>query len=217
MKRPRCLDLFCGAGGAAMGLWRAGFDVVGVDIKPQKRYPLPFVQGDALRPPFRLEDFDLVWASPPCQHYTALRAVNPGLKTWHSIPPTRAMLRSARLSVIENVVGAPIRADVKLCGEMFGLQTYRHRLFEVHGFHVLQQPHPRHRVPHCTKKRRHSFDSGLFISVTGNVGNYLGPRCLGIDWMNGDELSQSDGRGPAMNAGRACEQTRGRRNGGRKP
>jgi DNA (cytosine-5)-methyltransferase 1 len=192
VRRPRCLDLFCGAGGAAMGLYRAGFDVVGIDIKKQPRYPFPFIQADALRPPVRLEDFDLVWASPPCQHYTALRAVHPEMISWDSIPPTRDMLKaSGKAYVIENVVGAPIRADLTLCGEMFGLQTYRHRLFEIEGFYAMQQPHPRHRIPHCTRKRRRSFDAGLFISVTGNVGSYLGPKCLGIDWMTGEELSQS--------------------------
>jgi DNA (cytosine-5)-methyltransferase 1 len=188
--RPRAIDLFCGAGGAAMGLHRAGFDVTGIDIKPQPRYPFRFIRADALKPPVRLADFDLIWASPPCQHYSALKSRTKG-ETWDSIPATRSLLKqSGTHYIIENVLGSPLRRDAVLCGEMFGLQTYRHRIFEC-SFLVMQQPHPRHRIPHCTLKRRRSFDSGLFISVTGNVGSYVGPKCLGIDWMTGEELSQS--------------------------
>lgn len=140
--RPLLLDLFCGAGGAAMGYHRAGFDVVGVDIDPQPNYPFRFVQADALAPPFNLSDFDVIHASPPCQRFTALKTMwnHRGEDHPDLLEPTRNMLRSSgRLWVIENVPGAPLRAPIRLCGSSFGLgveaydgwrQLRRHRLFE---------------------------------------------------------------------------------------
>src|SRR6266851_1425623 len=112
--RPRALDLFCCAGGTTKGLQRAGFHVTGVDIKRQPRYcGDAFVQADALRPPFDLSSFDFIWASPPCQRFSA------GLQKWGEeyrskypdhIDGVRRMLgESGRATVIENVVGAPLR------------------------------------------------------------------------------------------------------------
>ena len=77
----RALDLFCGAGGASKGLMDAGFDVIGVDLAPQKHYPGAFIQVDVLKLPVMfLQMFDLVWASPPCQAHTQLKSL-PGAKT----------------------------------------------------------------------------------------------------------------------------------------
>jgi len=127
------LDLFCGAGGVSTGLHRAGFEVIGVDIKPQPHYPFAFVQADALRPPFDLTRFDFIWASPPCEHFTLsnnrdVRNLHPDL-----IEPVRLLLAaSGRLTCIENVPMAPIRPDVVLDGTMFpGLRVIRRRHFEV--------------------------------------------------------------------------------------
>lgn len=139
MSRPRLLDLFCCAGGAAMGYHQAGFEVVGVDINPQPRYPFAFVQADVMALDHRfLRFFDAVHASPPCQFATELRHA-PGTKEHPNlIPATRRLLRSAGLPyVIENVDGARghLVDPVLLCGSMFGLgvagyQLQRHRWFE---------------------------------------------------------------------------------------
>lgn len=138
MNRPRLLDLYCGGGGAAVGYHRAGFDVTGVDINPQGNFPFEFIQADALAlEPAFLASFDAIHASPPCQAYTR-KAADWGRKRNHWIEhpdlvaPTRAMLEaSGRPYVIENVPGAPIRADLVLCGTMFGLRIIKHRCFEL--------------------------------------------------------------------------------------
>lgn len=130
----RLLDLFCGAGGAAMGYMDAGFHVTGVDIEPQPHYiGHHFIQADALQPPVRLEDFDLIHASPPCQAYSAGARMRNGAAKDHPrlVEPTQAMLDSVdRPYVIENVPAAPLRNPVRLCGSAFGLLVRRHRHFE---------------------------------------------------------------------------------------
>ena len=116
----RLLDLFCGAGGAAMGYHRAGFDeIVGIDIVPQPNYPFTFVQGDALVPPIDLDAFDLIHASPPCQAYSIANRLGHMDATRYPrfIEPTRALL-AGRVSVIENVEGAPLVEPYTLCGSM---------------------------------------------------------------------------------------------------
>ena len=142
----RLLDLFCGAGGAAMGYSRAGFtEIVGVDTRPQPHYPFTFVQADAMTYP--LDGFDAIHASPPCQAFTALKSM------WNSkvhadlLTPTRERLQASGIPyVIENVAGAPMQGPyVILCGTMFGLGTgtaelRRHRLFELGGFYALTPP-----------------------------------------------------------------------------
>ncbi len=142
MKKPRIVDLFCGAGGAAMGLHRAGFDVVGFDNKPQPNYPFEFVMADWTDAP--VEEFDGVWASPPCQRYSTAtdprcKADNPDL-----VPDVQAVLRyRARSYVIENVPGSPLRTTLTLCGLSFGLRLLRHRHFET-SFICLAPAHKSH-------------------------------------------------------------------------
>ena len=150
-ERPRLLDLFCCAGGAGAGYSRAGFEVVGIDIKPQPRYPLPFIQADALAlDPKFVALFDAVHASPPCQSYSDLAKRNRNADAWpRLLDPVRDMLiRSGLPYIIENVEGAPLRDPVMLCGTMFkGLRVIRHRLFET-NFPLLTPPHGKHPICH---------------------------------------------------------------------
>jgi DNA (cytosine-5)-methyltransferase 1 len=136
--KPRLLDLFCGAGGAAVGYHRAGFDVVGVDINPQPLYPFEFIQADALdllanpvKYAIWFGNFAAVHASPPCQAYSVAtrdKSVHADL-----VGPVRELLveRSGLPYVIENVPGAPLRDPVTICGSSLGLRVRRHRLFET--------------------------------------------------------------------------------------
>lgn len=191
MTRPRLLDLFCGAGGAGVGYHRAGFDVVGVDINPQPRYPFEFHQADAMT--FPLDGFDAVHASPPCQRYTALGTREDLSHHPDLVAATRFGLAVfAGPWVIENVVGAPLRADLTLCAAAFGLRSYRHRIFESNA-RLVQPPHPPHRVRvnRRGENRREHWARGGFVTITGDIGSYVGPEAMGIDWMTGAELSQA--------------------------
>lgn len=201
MSKPLLLDLFCGAGGCSEGYRRAGFDVVGVDINPQPRYPFEFIQTDAInylrhlsRPNGLVAEFAAIHASPPCQDHSPLRSVAGEHGTGWMLDATRQLLSTLEVpTVIENVMGAEMRRDVVLCADRhFGLRTVRHRQFEIEGFAVSQPFHPKgHSAPTSTKKRRACWDAGMLISVTGDIGTTIGRAALGIDWMNGNELSQA--------------------------
>lgn len=188
-QKPRLLDLFCGAGGAGMGYYRAGFDVVGVDIKPQPRYPFEFVQADAMTYP--LEGFRFIHASPPCQSYAITNNIwkkKPGHYP-DLVAATRDRLRASGATyVIENVPGAPLIAPIVLCGEMFGLRVIRHRLFESNVM-ILQPGHQKH-------QRRASYGrtpkNGENFTISGHFGDVAGGReAMGIPWMRREELSQA--------------------------
>lgn len=190
----RLLDLYCGAGGAAVGYHRAGFDVVGVDIAAQPNYPFVFVQSDAIEFLKRNgKHFDAVHASPPCQAYTPLGALHRHVEYPDLVAATRAALDASGLPyVIENVMAAPLdkAQSIVLCGGMFGLRTYRHRRFESR-LPLVAPTHPPHMIRTATKRRRELWDQGWHVSITGDVGVYLGPEAMGIDWMSGNELCQA--------------------------
>jgi DNA (cytosine-5)-methyltransferase 1 len=191
----KVLDLFSGAGGAAMGLKRAWPDaeITGVDIRPQPRYPFNFVQADAMTYP--LEGYDFIWASPPCQGYSLARNNGSGRDAPRLVEAVRARLQGQNAPyVIENVQGAPLRGAILLCGASFGLgaagmDLNRHRYFEC-SFAIL--------APSCQHRR------GKTLGVYGNGTNSWHREKLGrcitvaemreamdIPWMARHELSQA--------------------------
>ncbi|MFD9615958.1 DNA methylase [Streptomyces virginiae] len=198
MRTPRVLDLCCGAGGAAMGYHLAGFDVVGVDIAPQSNYPFEFHQGDAVEyVAAHGSQFDLIHASWPCQfHSTLTKGTNKGRSYPDLIPAGRAaMLATGRPCVIENVQSAPVRPDLVLCGEMFGLAVIRHRVFEVHGFPTLQTPHIAHRG-RVAGMRHGRWYEGPYFAVYGQGGGKgtvaQWQTAMGIDWTtNRHEIAEA--------------------------
>ncbi len=142
------LDLFCKAGGAAMGYHLAGFDVIGVDIDHQKNYPFEFIQADALGYLSKYHHkYDVIHASPPCQRFSGLTPPQYRNKHPDLIKPLREILLSiGKTYVIENVPGArhELESPIKLCGTMFGLKVFRHRYFEISPQVILLTPQCKH-------------------------------------------------------------------------
>jgi|SRR3954469_7198201 DNA (cytosine-5)-methyltransferase 1 len=189
---PLLLDLFSGAGGAAMGYHRAGFRVIGVDIRPQPRYPFEFHQMDVMEAlGLDLSNVDVIHASPPC-HRWSVASSGFGWNLPDLIEPTRAALRNwGGPYLIENVEAAPLVAPTVLCGSMFGLGVIRHRGFESNC--------PLIAADHGVHGR---IGDGRTFTVAGHHGSKGSGRrdggtlaewseAMGIDWMNGRELAQA--------------------------
>lgn len=186
----KILDLYCCCGGSSVGLSDGGKNrVVGVDIENNHNYPFEFIHSDI----FKLEEsffdeFDFIWASPPCQQFSI------GSKRWlnlgYSMPPNlipqtrELLLKTGKKFIIENVPNAPIRRDLRLCGEMFGLRVIRHRHFET-NFSI---PQPKH-IKHKPKLGKHSY----YSQIAGHGGDSYSYKIedwkkdIGIDWVNDKE------------------------------
>jgi len=199
--KPKLLDLFCGAGGASMGYYRAGFQPYGIDNNPQPNYPFPFLLMDAFEASDRLlrgegltfsngetlylKDFSAFHASPPCQLFSTAYSMNVPQgkgKAVNLIPQTREMLLTGdKPFVIENIPRAPLRKDLLLCGTMFGLGVFRHRVFECSS-PILNPLHPKHNG---------RIGDGKYYCITQNGWDYVRLQeydlekwklAMGIDW-----------------------------------
>ncbi|GAA1516743.1 hypothetical protein GCM10009677_57560 [Sphaerisporangium rubeum] len=165
--------------------------MTGVDLRPQPNYiGDAFHQGDAVE--FVREHghtFDVIHASPPCQAGCTLTAgTNKGRTYPQLIPAVRDALRHVgRPYVIENVAGAPVRKDLRLCGEMFALSVIRHRFFELGGVHIPQPDHPAHRG-RVAGMRHGEWFHGPYLAVYGQGGGKGSiaqwQQAMGITWTD---------------------------------
>ncbi len=190
----KLLDLFSGAGGAAMGYYQAGFeDITGIDIAPQKRYPFRFIQCDALE--YLAEHghkYDFIHASPPCQRYS--ECTPPQYRNNHPdlIGITRELLiQTEKPFVIENVENARslLKSPVMLCGSMFELDIWRHRYFEMFPNNVIL-------TPACDHSRRPVLITGTTrrTPVNGGRFEYSAQDCRnasGLHWMTRKEMDEA--------------------------
>jgi DNA (cytosine-5)-methyltransferase 1 len=204
----KVLDLFCCAGGAAFGLKQAWpeAEITGVDIDPQPRYPFKFVRADAVE--FDVSGFDFIWASPPCQGYSALKTMTNSRVHPKLIEEVRYKLQMSGCDwVIENVPGAPMQNSVMLCGSHFeleseGFQLRRHRLFES-NFPIAFPGECKHwertvgvygaKVRDIAQEKRHYSQpkEGRGKPVGVVLKQSIGRESMGIDWMNMHELSEA--------------------------
>lgn len=193
----RLLDLYCKAGGASKGYADAGFDVIGIDIKKQKRYPYEFIQADCLeilQDLDYLRTFDVIAASPPCQTHSRTQhlrnAQGKSTDKVDLIPQTRAALVASEVPyVIENVPGAPLINPVQMCGSYFGLKVRRHRLFESN----LKL------IGSGCKHKEQGKPIGIYGSMRDEIpkGGHTAKsieearEAMGIDWMIWGELVEA--------------------------
>lgn len=185
-----------------MGYWLAGFEVVGVDIAKQPRYPFSFFQADAIDFAQRYSRaFDAIHASPPCQAHSDMSKGSAGSAGNHEcfIGRTRAVLcASGKPYVIENVDGAPLVEPVRLCGTSFDeLRVIRHRLFEANWSLMVPscESHPLLYMAH-DKRRPHQGEldeMADFVSVTGggNCSVAAARDAMGTVWMTKEECNEA--------------------------
>jgi DNA (cytosine-5)-methyltransferase 1 len=184
-----------------MGLHRAGFDVVGIDLVRSPRYPFMFFKADALEVDF--SGFDFIWASPPCQGYTSMRHAPGAVGAPLMIPRVRDRMPANVPWCIENVEDAAwdMRNPVTLCGSMFdlgaqGCRLQRHRLFETNF--PLTQPDCRHDDRpvigvyggHARKRAASAGGRGT-RDVWEGGHKAAASKAMGINWMTLNEISES--------------------------
>lgn len=191
-EKMRLLDLFCGAGGCSVGYARAGFEIVGIDIKVQPRYPFEFYQYDAFE--FladHWQEFDIFSASPPCQPYSRMASLSNGSHP-KLIAPLREMLeKTGKPYIIENVNHKPLHNPLRLTGAMFDLGVRRMRYFETKPV-IWWGPAIGFQPGKCGPRGEYDRGDRGLITVAGhNFNPEFAAKAMNINWMIGSELSQA--------------------------
>lgn len=191
--RLKLLDLYCCGGGAGHGYELAGFDVTGIDINPQPKHRGHFIQSDAIEFLYaHHHEYDAIHASPPCQAWSksSMQFRKMGKKYVDLIQKTReALINTGKPYVIENVPEAPLINPITLCGSMFGMRTYRHRVFES-NIDLTAPPHPPHSSPNAKMGRRPNENQ--FIQYVGHFSGVKEvQKMTGLHWLGQYELAQS--------------------------
>lgn len=175
-----------------MGYFRAGFEVTGVDIKPQKNYPFEFHCMDGIEYLLKYgSQYDLISVSPPCQGYS--KSTQQWRKEGREYPDMIGKFRDALTEVrkpyvIENVPNAPLVNPIFLNGAMFGLFVHRPRYFEC-SFPVIQPAMPFVQRP---IKMGRPVAEGEYIQPVGHFsGVPYARKQMEIDWMNVGELAEA--------------------------
>jgi DNA (cytosine-5)-methyltransferase 1 len=168
--------------------------VVGVDTEPQPRYAGDeFHQGDALTYP--LDGADTYHGSMPCQKWATASRHN-GHEYPDLITPLRPRLEATgKPWVMENVPGAPLRPDIKLCGCYFGLevpgvgQLIRERWFETSWRASVSMPEHNHHAP-AISIAGHGTPAWQ-RQITGHVRVAHWRQAMGMDWTTREELAEA--------------------------
>jgi len=193
MEKLKLLDLYCCGGGAGHGYELAGLDVTGVDIEPQPKHRGKVVVADAieyLREHY--QEYDAIHASPPCQQYStsSMQFRLNGKEYPDLISITREeLIKTGKPYIIENVPNSPLINPIQLCGSMFGMRTYRHRLFES-NMPLVAPIHHKHSVKNAKMGRKANEDENIQY-----VGHFSGLKevrqMTGLNWLGTYELAQS--------------------------
>lgn len=208
MKKIKLLDLCCKAGGAARGYELAAIElgykieITGIDIEPQPNYPYKFIQADAvdyiLKNSHKYTHFH---ASPPCQPYSVSTArFRQAGKVYRDILEeiTEQMYKTNKPGIIENVMPSPVRPDIILRGDSFGLKILKSRKFECVNWFSMK-PILKKKIGSvkagdfalCIGNGQLKVTNGIKFKIPGNSILEVWSYAMGINWMTIHEMAEA--------------------------